>query len=221
MLLVEDDEGMATIVGFTLRSAGMSVERHATGRGALASFGSTEPSLVLLDLMLPDVDGLEVCREIRARSHVPLIMITARDSSADVITGLETGADDYVTKPFEAQELLARVRALLRRNRGPVHDVLRIGDVTVDPVAHRAHKAERELDLTVTEFALVEELARHSGRALSRQQLLELVWGYDHLGDSRVVDMAVQRLRSKIEDDPAAPRLVVTVRGVGYRMESP
>lgn len=221
MLLVEDDEGMATIVEFTLSTAGMTVEKHATGRGALAGFDAEPPSLVLLDLMLPDVDGLEVCRQLRARSDVPLIIITARDSSADVIRGLEMGADDYVTKPFEAQELLARIRALLRRNRAPNEDVLRIADVSLDPVAHRARKAGRELDLTVTEFTLLEELARHRGRALSRQQLLELVWGYDHLGDSRVVDMAVQRLRGKIEDDPAAPSLVTTVRGVGYRLESP
>jgi two-component system response regulator MtrA len=221
VLLVEDEPAMAAVVRLSLHSTGMEVHTCEDGRSALEVMVDTQPSVVLLDLMLPDLDGLEVCRRIRERSDVPIIIITARDSTADVITGLEAGADDYVTKPFEAPELLARLRAVLRRSAPACGEVYRHADLVLDVGAHRLHKAGREVAVTVTEFALLEELCRNAGRALSRQQLLELVWGYDHLGDSRVVDMAVQRLRRKIERDPSSPELVETVRGVGYRLEAP
>jgi two-component system, OmpR family, response regulator MtrA len=219
-LVVEDDDALATVVELTLRGTGMEVVIGRDGRTALDNFRSRSPAIVLLDLMLPDMDGLEVCRRLRQLSDVPIIMMTARDTTADVVAGLEAGADDYVSKPFEAPELLARVRALFRRSSPSSVEVHRVGDLVVDSAAHRVHKADREVDVTVKEFAVLEELARHRGQALSRQQLLELVWGYDHLGDSRLVDMVVQRLRRKVEDDSARPRLVVTVRGVGYRLEA-
>lgn len=221
-VLVEDDPAMTTVVEMTLRSAGFEVSSHESGETGRRAIEAGGVDLVVLDLMLPDVDGLEVCRRVRETSDVPVLVITARDTTADVVAGLEAGADDYLTKPFEAPELVARARALRRRaSVAEREEPVVLGSVVLDPVAHRVRKDGREVDLTVTEFRLLEELARHDGQALSRQQLLELVWGHDHLGDSRVVDMAVLRLRGKIEEDPADPRLVATVRGVGYRLERP
>ena len=178
--------------------------------------------MVVLDLMLPELDGYEVCRELRARSQVPVVMLSARTDTVDVVVGLELGADDYVTKPFEVAELAARIRAVLRRSApAPSEDggVIRVRDVEIDPAAFRVRKGGEEVALTATELRLLLELARRPNQVFTRELLLELVWNYDYLGDSRLVDVAVQRLRAKVEDDPAAPALVQTVRGVGYRLD--
>ena len=194
------------------------METAADGEEALVRFRHRRPDLVLLDVMLPRRDGLEVCRIIRRESNVPVVMLTARSDAIDIVVGLESGADDYVTKPFEMPVLVARVRAALRRVRGTEDaEILRLGDVEIDVLGHRAVRAGEELRLSPTEFRLLVELARAPGRAFSREILLENVWGYDYLGDSRLVDMAIQRLRAKIETDPAEPDLIETVRGVGYR----
>jgi two-component system response regulator MtrA len=177
---------------------------------------------VVLDVMLPSLDGFEVCRELRKTSRIPVIMLTARTDTTDVVVGLELGADDYVTKPFEIPELVARIRAVLRRTVAePQEPTVTIAGLDIDPTGYVARKDGRELDLTATEFRLLLELARNAGRALTREALLAKVWNYDYLGDSRLVDVAVQRLRAKVEDDPAQPALIRTVRGVGYRMDRP
>src|SRR5689334_23065527 len=169
--------------------------------------------------MLPRVDGLEVCRAIRRTSTVPVVMLTARADTIDVVVGLESGADDYVRKPFEVPELVARVRALLRRASAPVEEsTLAVGDLRVDPARFTAHRGDRELPLTATEFRLLLELVRRPGQVFTRELLLDRVWGYTYLGDSRLVDVAVQRLRAKLEDDPKRPRLIRTVRGAGYKL---
>lgn len=218
ILLVEDDPSIRETTQLGMEAAGFSVETSADGDDALARFRHRRPDLVLLDVMLPKRDGLEVCRIIRRDSNVPVIMLTARADPIDVVVGLESGADDYVTKPFEMPVLVARVRAALRRVRDnePV-DVLRLGDVDIDLSAHAAVRDGMELALSPTEFRLLAELARAPGRVFSREMLLERVWGYDYLGDSRLVDVAIQRLRAKVEPDPQAPTLIQTVRGAGYR----
>ena len=219
ILLVEDDASIRELTERGLRAAGFDVVAAVTGTEGLDRFRSERPDLVVLDVMLPGLDGLEVCREIRASSAVPVVMLTARTDTIDVVVGLESGADDYVTKPFEMPELVARVRAALRRAtraEKPV-DVLRLGPVRVDVAAHAVERDGELIELTPTEFRLLTELARHAGNVLSRDQLLERVWGYDYLGDSRLVDAAIQRLRAKIEAEPSDPDIIQTVRGVGYR----
>jgi two-component system response regulator MtrA len=219
VLLVEDDAAVRSAVGLVLRASGFEVLEVDDGRSALEAFDGAGADAVILDVMLPGVDGFEVCGELRGRSHVPILMMTARDDAQDIVRGLELGADDYVTKPFEAAVLLARLRAALRRVGGETDELLEVGDLRVDVAAHRAWRAGVELSLSAIEFRLLVELVAHAGQAMTRNVLLDRVWGYDYLGDSRLVDMAIKRLRDKVEDDPRAPRRVTTLRGVGYRLE--
>ncbi len=219
ILLVEDDVQLRRSIALVLRAAGMEVTEVGDGHEAVERFETDGADVVVLDVMLPGLDGFEVCSAIRRRSAVPIVMVTARDAPEDVVRGLELGADDYVAKPFEAAVLLARLRAVLRRASPQEEQALEVGDLRVDTGAWRAWRDGEELSLTATELRLLAELLRHAGQALTRDVLLERVWGYDYLGDSRLVDMAVKRLREKVEDAPAAPRRIVTVRGVGYRLE--
>jgi len=269
LLVVEDDPSLREVIRLGLEGEGYRVVTAEDGPSALVAFAANQPDLVLLDIMLPGLDGFEVCRRLRKTSLVPIIMLTARSSTVDVVVGLESGADDYVTKPFEFPELNARVRSVMRRasTKAPSmagRDVatgtpgaadtevaaahqesaaaeaapagarpvggsspatapppLTLGPLSVDPGAYRVLRGGEEVPLTVTEFRLLYELARHAGQVLTRDQLLELVWGYTYLGDSRLVDVHVQRLRTKIEEDPARPVLILTVRGVGYRADRP
>jgi len=220
VLLVEDDASIREVATLGLRGAGFRVTTAGDGREGLGRSREEEFDLVILDVMLPTLDGFEVCREIRKSSRVPIVMLTARSDTVDVVVGLESGADDYVTKPFEMPELIARCRAVLRRASSvPDDPSIRIGDLEIDPSGFVARRAGRDTGLTATEFRLLLELARRPGQVFTRELLLDRVWNYEFLGDSRMVDVAVQRLRAKIEDDPASPRFVKTVRGVGYRLD--
>ena len=217
MLVVDDDLALAEMLGIVLTGEGLESEHVADGSTALEAFRSYRPDLVLLDVMLPGQDGLEVCRQIRAESGVPIVMLTARTDTLDVVLGLESGADDYVVKPFKPQELIARVRARLRRGDDPEPERLTIGDLEIDVAGHSVVRGGVPLSLTPLEFDLLVALARKPWQVFSREVLLEQVWGYRHAGDTRLVNVHVQRLRSKIEHDPEHPEIVVTVRGVGYK----
>jgi DNA-binding response OmpR family regulator len=221
ILAVEDDERIRTAVRLALEDEGWDVEEAESGERALEIFGGGPFDVVLIDLMLPGIDGFELCRSVRRNSDVPIIMVTARTDTHDVVAGLEAGADDYLTKPFEPKELSARIRALLRRVRpsSPGHTHLRFGDLEVIPDEGVVRKDGTEVHLTKTEFRLLVELASSPGRVHSREHLLEKVWGYDYFGDGRLVDVHVRRLRTKVEADPAMPRHVVTVRGLGYKLQ--
>ena len=220
VLLVEDDSSIREITTLGLEQAGYRVTASGDGRDALLRFRQGAFDLVVLDVMLPSLDGLEVCREIRRESGVPIIMLSARSELHDVVVGLELGADDYVTKPFELPELVARIKAVLRRSAAaPTESVIAVDDLEIDPAAFTVRRRGDNLELTATEFRLLLELARRPKQVFTRGLLLELVWNYDYLGDSRLVDVAVQRLRAKIEDDPKQPKLIRTVRGVGYRFD--
>jgi DNA-binding response OmpR family regulator len=222
ILVVEDDERIRLSMRLALEDEGYVVDDVASGEDALARFAEGPAELVLVDLMLPGIDGFETCRALRRHSTVPVIMVTARSDTHDVVAGLEAGADDYVTKPFVAKELAARIRALLRRSR-PTDDgpaVLSFGDVDLEPEAGVVRRDGAEIHCTRTEFRLLCELASNPGKVLSREQLLERVWGYDYFGDGRLVDVHIRRLRTKVENDPANPRFILTVRGMGYKLAS-
>jgi DNA-binding response OmpR family regulator len=220
LLLVEDDDSIREIATLGLERAGFRVTSSGDGRDALLRFRREPFDLVVLDVMLPSLDGFEVCREIRRESQAPIVMLTARSELHDVVVGLELGADDYVTKPFELPELVARIKAVLRRSAAGSSDgTIVVANLEIDPGGFSVRRRGEEIPLTATEFRLLLELARRPKQVFTRELLLELVWNYDYLGDSRLVDAAVQRLRSKVEDDPKQPKLIKTVRGVGYRLD--
>ncbi|HEU4321005.1 MAG TPA: response regulator transcription factor [Acidimicrobiia bacterium] len=223
ILVVEDDDRLRSALRLALRDEGFDVETVPDAESGLAALSSMEPDLILVDIMLPGVSGFDFCRTVRQSSFVPIIMVTARDDSHDVVAGLEAGADDYVTKPFVVKELAARIRALLRRTRTTETESadLDFGHLVISPEQGRVTKDGVEIPLTRIEFLLLCELASSPNRVRSRDALLESVWGYDYFGDGRVVDAHVRRLRKKIEPDPSNPMLVVTVRGLGYRFEAP
>ena len=224
ILTVEDDERIRTAVKLALEDEGWTVDEADSGEGALLSFGRAPSDVVLIDIMLPGIDGFELCRAIRRISDVPIVMVTARVDTHDVVAGLEAGADDYLTKPFAPKELSARIRALLRRSTRPAiaagHTRLTFGDLDIIPDEGKVTLASRELSLTKTEFRLLCELASAPGKVFSRESLLDRVWGYGYFGDGRLVDVHVRRLRTKVEVDPANPRHVITVRGLGYRLQA-
>lgn len=225
VLIVEDEESLADPLAFLLRKEGFEATVATDGPSALAEFDRAGADIVLLDLMLPGMSGTDVCKQLRARSSVPVIMVTARDSELDKVLGLELGADDYVTKPYSARELMARIRAVLRRggeadDGGLGESVLEAGGVRMDVERHIVSVNGRRIALPLKEFDLLEYLMRNKGRVLTRGQLIDRVWGADYVGDTKTLDVHVKRLRSKIEDDPANPVLLVTVRGLGYKLES-
>ena len=225
LLFVEDDTAIRTALRLALEDEGYTVHEAKDGADGIAKFGDLNPDLVLLDLRLPDISGFEVCRQLRQHSIVPIIMVTAQTDTHDLVAGLEAGADDYVTKPVVAKELAARIRAALRRTQlveptsagGGVH-IHRLGDVELDRQLNVVTKNGIELSLTKTEFNLLCEFADHPGMVMSRDQLLERVWGYEYLGDSRLVDAHIRRLRVKIEDQPMNPTIIQTVHGMGYKL---
>jgi two-component system response regulator MtrA len=217
VLVVDDDTALAEMLGIVLRGEGFDTSFCADGAQALDAFRASRPDLVLLDVMLPGRDGIEVCRQIRAESGVPIVMLTAKTDTVDVVLGLESGADDYVVKPFKPKELVARVRARLRRTDEPTPESLEIGDLTIDVAGHAVRRGGQVIPLTPLEFDLLVALARKPWQVFTREVLLEQVWGYRHAADTRLVNVHVQRLRSKVERDPERPEIVVTVRGVGYK----
>ena len=228
ILVVDDEKPISDIISFNLENEGYAIEKAYDGEQALEVFEKSQPDLVILDLMLPKMDGLEVCREIRKQSAVPVIMLTAKDSEIDKVLCLELGADDYVTKPFSNRELIARVKANLRRNlvKEPEPQEVNkneivVGDLVIHQDAYIISKHGEEIELTHREFELLHYLARHIGQVMTREHLLETVWDYDYFGDVRTVDVTIRRLREKIEDIPSHPTYIVTRRGVGYLLKNP
>ncbi|MFE9954720.1 response regulator [Micromonospora sp. NPDC005299] len=223
VLVVEDEESFSDALSYMLRKEGFEVSVAATGPSALTEFDRTGADIVLLDLMLPEMSGTEVCRQLRQRSHVPIIMVTARDSEIDKVVGLEIGADDYVTKPYSPRELVARIRAVLRRQSADATEsgapTLAAGPVRMDIERHVVTVDGGAVQLPLKEFELLELLLRNAGRVLTRGQLIDRVWGADYVGDTKTLDVHVKRLRSKVEPEPSAPRYIVTVRGLGYKFE--
>lgn len=231
ILIVDDEKPISDIIKFNLTKEGYETVTAFDGREAIAKFEEENPDLIILDLMLPEFDGLEVAKEVRKTSHIPIIMLSAKDSEFDKVIGLEIGADDYVTKPFSNRELLARVKAHLRRteniesavaeeNASSSNSEITIGDLKILPDAFVAQKRGEDIELTHREFELLHHLATHMGQVMTREYLLETVWGYDYFGDVRTVDVTIRRLREKIEDTPSRPEYILTRRGVGYYMKS-
>lgn len=231
ILIVDDEKPISDIIKFNLTKEGYETVTAFDGREAIAKFEEENPDLIILDLMLPELDGLEVAKEVRKTSHIPIIMLSAKDSEFDKVIGLEIGADDYVTKPFSNRELLARVKAHLRRteniesavaeeNASSSNSEITIGDLKILPDAFVAQKRGEDIELTHREFELLHHLATHMGQVMTREYLLETVWGYDYFGDVRTVDVTIRRLREKIEDTPSRPEYILARRGVGYYMKS-
>ena len=231
ILIVDDEKPISDIIKFNLAKEGYETVTDFDGREAITKFEEENPDLIILDLMLPELDGLEVAKEVRKTSHIPIIMLSAKDSEFDKVIGLEIGADDYVTKPFSNRELLARVKAHLRRtenietavaeeNASATNSEITIGDLKILPDAFVAQKRGEDIELTHREFELLHHLATHMGQVMTREYLLETVWGYDYFGDVRTVDVTIRRLREKIEDTPSRPEYILTRRGVGYYMKS-
>ena len=220
IMVVDDDQDLAEMLGIVLNGAGYEVDLINHGDQALESFRANKPDLVLRDVMLPGIDGIEICRQIRAESMVPIVMLTAKSDSHEIVLGLDAGADDYMVKPFKSSELVARLKVRLRRTPGDGGNSLRIGDISIDQVAHSLNRNGESIPLTRLEFDLLVALAKEPGRVFTRDALLSEVWGYQHATDTRLVNVHIQRLRSKIERDPDNPELIQTVRGVGYKAGS-
>ena len=229
ILVVDDEKPISVIMKFNLTKEGYEVHVAAGGEGGLQKVDEVHPDLILLDLMLPKMDGLEVARQVRKNYDMPIIMVTAKDSELDKVLGLELGADDYVTKPFSNRELVARVKANLRRQGAPSaqpaeveeNSDIEIGDLVIHPEAYMVSKRGENIELTHREFELLHYLAQHIGQVMTREHLLQTVWGYDYFGDVRTVDVTVRRLREKVEDNPSHPKWLVTRRGVGYYLRNP
>lgn len=217
ILVVDDDPAICEMLSLVLEGEGLHPVAVMDGAEAVATFERERPDLVLLDLMLPGVNGIDICRAIRQTSMVPIVMLTAKTDTVDVVLGLETGADDYITKPFKPQELVARIRARLRRSEEHSAETIEVGDLTIDVPRHEVRRGSEEIALTPLEFDLLVEMTRRPTEVFSREELLEKVWGYRNASDTRLVNVHVQRLRSKIEKDPENPQIVLTVRGVGYK----
>ena len=224
ILVVEDEESFVEALTVGLEREGFRVRVARDGAEGLALFDAVQPDLVLLDVMLPKVSGIDVCREIRTRSRVPIVMVSAKTSEIDTVVGLEVGADDYVPKPYRLRELVARMRAALRRAPSPASPpsdgVLEVGDVRLDPERHEVFVRGQRVNLPLKEFELLEVLLDNAGRVVTRDSLIDQVWGRDYVGDTKTLDVHVKRLRAKVEDDPAAPRRIVTIRGLGYKYEA-
>ncbi len=220
ILVVDDDQAISEILGIVLRAEGFEPFFCADGDKAMDAFHKHDPDLVLLDLMLPGRDGIDICRAIRMESGVPIVMLTARSDSQDIVTGLESGADDYIVKPIKNKELIARIRARLRKIEAPTTKELKIGDLIIDLAGHSVKRDDQILPLTVLEFKLLATLAKRPWQVFTRELLLEEVWEYQHAADTRLVNVHVQRLRAKVEKDPERPEIVLTVRGVGYKAGS-
>jgi two-component system, OmpR family, response regulator RegX3 len=225
VLVVEDEDSFVEALTIGLRREGFRVQVARDGSAALEMFDAVAPDLVLLDVMLPRVSGIDVCRQLRRRSQVPIIMVTAKGAEIDTVVGLEVGADDYVTKPYRLRELVARMRAVLRRAPSerpvPSNGALEVGDVMLDPERHEVRIRGDQVQLPLKEFELLEILLDNAGRVLTRETLIDRVWGTDYVGDTKTLDVHVKRLRSKVEDDPANPTRIVTIRGLGYKYDVP